>query len=463
MTDTHAELDLTQVVTPARQPSVYSPTHAGQAPYAGFATPSSPFGTPPLPPGTPPPTNPPARSRAPRGRSALAAVAILLAGAGAGGYAGHYEARHTDPASSLAAPAGPVLPSLPLTSGNDSAQPSGSSRATAGTPQAAAAVIAPSVVTVEVTGTAAAATSTDPLAGGGFGQQQQSQPVSDTGSGIVLRSDGYIVTNNHVVAAAKTGGTVHVTFTDGRTVSATIVGTDATSDIAVIKVDGVTGLKAATFADSDALSVGQAVLAVGAPLGLSNTVTQGIVSTVHRPVATGESGASAQSVIDAVQTDAAINPGNSGGALVNLAGQVVGINSAIASTGSSAGGQSGNIGVGFAIPSNDAKKVSDQLIATGHATHAQIGISVGDAASDTTGAPGLGATVSSVTAGGPAATAGLQAGDVITKVATRRVTDANSLIVAVRASTPKAVVTITYTRGGATRTAQVTLGTSTAS
>jgi len=204
--------------------------------------------------------------------------------------------------------------------------------------------------------------------------------------------------------------------------------------------------------------VGQAVLAVGAPLGLSNTVTQGIVSTLHRPVATGESGATAQSVIDAVQTDAAINPGNSGGALVDLAGRVVGINSAIATTGSSASGsQSGNIGVGFAIPSTTAGKVADQLINTGHATHSQIGISAADSASSTNGAPGLGAGVRSVSTGGPADSAGLVAGDVIVKVGNRPVTDANSLIVAIRALDPGTKVSLTYRRGGVTHTAQVTL------
>ena len=324
-----------------------------------------------------------------------------------------------------------------------------------GTPESAAAVISPSVVTLEVSGTEVV-TSNSP-----FGQQSQSQQVSDTGSGVVIRVDGatsYILTNNHVVAAAETGGTVNVTLNDGRTIPATIVGHDVTSDLAVVKVTGTSGLRAAVFADSNALKVGQAVLAVGAPLGLSNTVTQGIVSTLHRPVSTGESGASAQSVLDAVQTDAAINPGNSGGALVDLAGRVVGINSAIASTGaSSSTGQSGNIGVGFAIPANDAADVADQLIATGHATHAQMGISARNAASSTNGAPGLGSTVGAVHPSGPAAKAGLQAGDVITKVGSRVVTDADSLIVAVRANKPGSSVQVTYTRGGQTRTATVVL------
>jgi putative serine protease PepD len=383
----------------------------------------------------PDPTSPPARAR----RLVALLAALVLAGA-SGGVAvaqlgGGTPGTTTTPAS---------------VSRSTSAVTAGST--TAGTPEAAAAVIGPSVVTVEVSGTSVVTTP--------FGQQQ-SQQVSGTGSGVVVRVDGttgYILTNNHVVSAALTGGAVHITLNDGRTVSATIVGHDTTADLAVVKVTGVSGLKAATFADSSALKVGQAVLAVGAPLGLSNTVTQGIVSTLHRPVATGEAGASSQAVLDAVQTDAAINPGNSGGALVDLAGRVVGINTAIASTGSSGQSQAGNIGVGFAIPSNDAANVADQLIATGTAVHAQIGISARDSASSTDGAPGLGAMVSAVTAGGPAAKAGLQAGDLITKVGNRVVTDADSLIVAVRANQPGTSVTVTYVRGGATHTTSATLG-----
>jgi putative serine protease PepD len=316
-----------------------------------------------------------------------------------------------------------------------------------GTPESAASIIGPSVVTVEVTGQAS----------NGFGGSSGS---SGTGSGVIIRAEGYILTNNHVVSAAAGGGSVHVTLSDGRTLPATIVGTDASTDLAVLKVSGASGLKAATFARSEALKVGQAVLAVGAPLGLANTVTQGIVSTLHRPVRTGEAGASAQAVIDAVQTDAAINPGNSGGALVDLAGRVVGINSAIATTGGSGSGQSGNIGVGFAIPSEIASNVAGQLIASGRAVHSQIGVSVGDAPNSTDGAPGLGATIRDVTAGGPAAKAGLQLGDVVTKVNDRRVTDADSLIVAVRSHDPGSTVTLTISRGGATKTLTVTLGTS---
>jgi putative serine protease PepD len=318
--------------------------------------------------------------------------------------------------------------------------------APSGSVEAAAAIISGSVVTIEVTGDQSVATP--------FGDQQ-TRRVSDTGSGVVLRPDGYILTNNHVVEAASQGGSVSVTFSDGTTVAATITGTDPTSDLAVLKV-ARGGLKAASFADSATLKVGQAVIAVGAPLGLSNTVTLGIVSTLNRPVATGENNATAQSVIDAVQTDAAINPGNSGGALADLGGRVVGINSAIATSGAAS---TGNIGVGFAIPANTAVKVADQLIRDGHATHAQIGISVADATATVVGAPGIGATVNAVAPGGPAAAAGLRPGDVITKVGERLVTDSDSLIVSVRSHDPGSKLPLTYIREGRTTTTSVTLGT----
>ncbi len=377
----------------------------------------------------PPPTEGPEEPQ--RGRRN--GVALLLALALLAGGAGGAVAVALDDNTS----AGTATSSTPLAGTKVVDTSTGSVK---GTPESAAAIIGPSVVTVEVTGTST----------GNFGQQQSQ---SDTGSGIVIRSSGYILTNNHVVAAAVGGGTVHVTLSNGDTVPATIVGTDPTTDLAVIKVDGVSGLTAATFADSEKLAVGQAVLAVGAPLGLANTITQGIVSTLHRPVQTGDSN-SQQAVIDAIQTDAAINPGNSGGALVDLAGRVVGVNSAIATAGD---GSSGNIGVGFAIPSTTATKIADQLIATGKAVHSQIGVGVSDAPNTTDGAPGLGATISSVSASGPAAAGGVQVGDIVTKVDDRRVTDAKSLIVAIRSHDPGQTVTLTVTRGGSSKTLKVTL------
>jgi putative serine protease PepD len=375
------------------------------------------------PPAAPPLPPAPPRSRRP-GTAGLLALALVVGGAAGGGVATLLQDDKT------------------VVSGTTALDTRSLGSVVKGTPEAAAATIGPSVVTVEVTG----------QVGSPFGGVTSQ---SDTGSGVVIRAEGYVLTNNHVVAAAVDGGSVHVTLSDGRTVPATIVGTDASADLAVLKLNGVSGLTAATFAKSDDLKIGQAVLAVGAPLGLANTVTQGIVSTLHRPVATGES-TNSQAVIDAVQTDAAINPGNSGGALVDLAGRVVGINSAIAT----AGGTSGNIGVGFAIPSETATKIADQIIRTGSATHSQIGVSVADAPSGTDGAPGLGALIRAVQSGGPAAKAGVQVGDVVTKVDDRRVTDANSLIVAVRSHDPGEVVTLTLTRNGSEKTLRVTLGSS---
>jgi putative serine protease PepD len=402
-------------------------TPSGQMPDAPWW--STPGATAVLPPVEPPPVAPPpaAPPRGPRhtGTAVLLALALVIGGAVGGGVA--ELVRDDSPAA---------------VTGTTALDPRSLGAVTKGTPEAAAATIAPSVVTVEVTG----------QVGSPFGGVQSQ---SDTGSGIIIRSEGYVLTNNHVVAAAVDGGSVHVTLSDGRTVPASIVGTDPSNDLAVLKIEGASGLKAATFAKSDDLRVGQQVLAVGAPLGLANTVTQGIVSTLHRPVRTGQS-SDQFAVIDAVQTDAAINPGNSGGALVDLAGRVVGINSAIAT----AGGSTGNIGVGFAIPSETATKVADQIIRTGKASHSQMGVQVGDAPSGTDGAPGLGAQIQSVISGGPAAKAGLKQGDVVTKVDDRRVTDADSLIVAIRSHDPGDTVTVTLTRNGSTRTVKVTLGSS---
>jgi putative serine protease PepD len=307
-----------------------------------------------------------------------------------------------------------------------------------GTVSAAAAKIGPSVVTINVTT-----------------QQQQ-----DTGSGVILRSDGYILTNNHVISAAAGGGTISVTLADGRQAGAKVVGTDPSDDLAVVKV-ALTGLTAATFASSSNLVVGQPVVAVGAPLGLSDTVTAGIVSNTARPVQTGDS--NSQAVFNAVQTDAAINPGNSGGPLVNLNGDVVGINAAIATDQSSGGlqvpgqtSQAGNIGIGFAIPSDEASRIAGELINTGKSTHALLGVSVQDASTQTS--TSTGAVLQSVTASGPADKAGLKTGDVVTKVDSQRIDTADALVAAVRSHAPGQTVSITYTRGTNSATVQVTLG-----
>lgn len=309
-----------------------------------------------------------------------------------------------------------------------------------GSVSAAAAKIGPSVVTIDVIASTQA----------------------DTGSGVVIRSDGYVLTNNHVIAAAAQSGRITVTLADGRTVAAKIVGTDPSDDLAVIKI-GVTGLTAATFAPSNSLAVGQTVVAVGAPLGLSDTVTSGIVSNVARPVQTGGGGSGEGAVFNAVQTDAAINPGNSGGPLVNLAGDVVGINAAIATEGSSGGlqlpgqsQQSGSIGIGFAIPSDEASRIAGELIATGKATHALMGLTVTDAAAaGSTSQPG--AAVKSVSAGGPAAKAGLRVGDIITTLGSQRIDTADALVAAVRSHAPKQAVDVTFVRSGASHTTSVTL------
>jgi len=283
--------------------------------------------------------------------------------------------------------------------------------------------------------------------------------VQGEGSGVVIDAEhGYILTNNHVVSSVATsGGKLVVTTSDGRKATATIVGRDPTSDIAVIRVQ-LNGLTQAQLGDSTTLKVGQTVVAFGSPLGLQGTVTSGIVSALNRPVSTQDtpdSNTSTQATIDAIQTDAAINPGNSGGALVDGGGKVIGINSAIASTGSTQG-ESGNIGVGFAIPINEAIKVAQQIIQTGHAVHPVVGASISDSTGDTAGA-----LIRQITANGPAAQAGLRVGDLITQVDETRVPDADSAIVALRRNhDPGDKVKLTYVRDGATKAATVTLAAS---
>jgi putative serine protease PepD len=286
------------------------------------------------------------------------------------------------------------------------------------------------------------------------GQQQ-----AGTGSGVVIRSDGYILTNEHVTAVAAGGGSITVAFSDGRTAPAKLIGADKATDLAVVKVN-LTGLTAATFADSGTVKVGQTVVAVGSPLGLNGTVTEGIVSALHRPT----SGASDNSaVIDAIQTDAAINPGNSGGALVDLAGRVVGINQSIATAGSNSGpfgqqgGEPGNIGIGFAIPSDTAVRISQELIASGKATHALLGVETQTATSNDQ-QTAIGATIASVTPGSAADKAGIKAGDVVTKVDDRVIGQSEDLAATIRSFAPGTKVTLTIQRGNDTRTVNVTLG-----
>jgi putative serine protease PepD len=314
-----------------------------------------------------------------------------------------------------------------------------------------------------------------------------------TGSGVILSDDGYILTNTHVVTldGATSDPTISVSTSDGKVYSATIVGTDPTYDLAVIKLDDASGLTPIDFADSSDLNVGDDAIAIGAPLGLDNTVTTGIVSALNRSIEIASSAApddgaeeddapeggqsespfqfdfgqgetapqsSATIKIAVIQTDAAINPGNSGGALVDDTGKLIGINVAIASSGGTSSGQSGNIGVGFSIPSNVAERVANEIIESGAATHGLLGATVQDAAS-LENATIEGAAIAEVTPDGAAADGGLQSGDIVTKVDDVPVGDAIDLTAQVRAAAAGAEVTLTYVRDGETRTADVTLGT----
>jgi putative serine protease PepD len=278
------------------------------------------------------------------------------------------------------------------------------------------------------------------------------------GSGVVISEDGLVLTNNHVVESADNGAELEVTLPDGSTTGATIEGRDPASDLAVIRLEEADDLTPATLGSSQDLAVGESVLAVGSPLGLDGSVSAGIVSAVGRAITLG--GAQQQpngggsggptAVIDAIQTDAAINPGNSGGPLVNSDGDVVGINTAIASLAQGMDGSGGNIGVGFAIPIDDAKDIADELAETGEATHAYLGVKLEDAED--------GVRVGELTDDGPAADAGLQVGDIVTKIGDETVRDVASLTARIRANDPGDKVTLTVTRDGEETTIDVELG-----
>ncbi|GGU42268.1 protease [Streptomyces albospinus] len=291
-----------------------------------------------------------------------------------------------------------------------------------------------------------------------------------TGTGFVLDRQGHILTNNHVVEPAGSGGEISVTFSGGQTAKARVVGKDGGYDLAVVQVDGVTGLHPLTLGDSDAAQVGDPVVAIGAPYDLANTVTSGIISAKQRPITAGgqKGDGSEVSYVDALQTDAPINPGNSGGPLVDGKARVIGINSAIRAADSSTGGldggggQGGSIGLGFAIPINQAKRVAEELINTGRATHPVIGVTLemeyaGDGArvSDRTkdGKP-------PVVPGGPGAKAGIKVGDVITQVDGAPIHSGQELIVKVRSHRPGDMLTLTLQRGGTERSVRLTLGSS---
>ena len=398
-------------------------------------------------------TAPRKKSSVPRVAALLVAAALVGGGAGLGGtYAG-----------------------LNLWGGSNTSAASGPSAITVNNPDsvnntsAVAAKVVPSVVTISATA----------------GQS------GGTGSGVVLSQDGYVLTNTHVVTLDGQSGSakISVTTSDGKVYSAKVVGTDPTYDLAVIKLDNASGLTPIEWADSSKLNVGDNAIAIGAPLDLPNTVTTGIVSALNRSIQVASSAAPSDGTdqqqqepgqespfrfdfgqgqeqqsanqtikIAVIQTDAAINPGNSGGALVNNEGKLIGINVAIASAGgSSSGGQSGNIGVGFSIPSDIAKRISQEIIDNGSATHGLLGASVQDAAS-IQGATTTGAYIADVSSGGAAQAAGLQKGDVITKVDGIPVTNSIDLTAQVRALAAGSKAEITYNRSGQEKTAEVTLG-----
>jgi putative serine protease PepD len=392
----------------AAQASPYDPYRGAPMPQGQYPRPGAPV------------AQPRKRSRTPSLVAGAAAIAILSAGVG-GGVA------------------------LLVHPGNGGGIAFGSSGATATVPAASvpngsveqvAAKVVPSVVKLEVN----------------EGRQ------SEEGSGVILSTDGLILTNNHVVAAAQNTGPggpqTKVTFSNGNTTTFAIVGTDPGSDIAVVRAKDASGLTPITVGSSASLRVGQDVVAVGSPLGLEGTVTNGIISALNRPVAAGGDAQNQNTVLDAIQTDAAINPGNSGGALVNMKGELIGINSAIATMGADSGAQQGgSIGLGFAIPVDQAKRIADELIQTGSASRASLGVQVGnDAATD-------GAKIVEVTPGGAAAAAGMPNGVVVTKLDDRVISSADALVAAVRSKAPGDKVTLTFLDPtGKSQTVAVTLG-----
>ena len=361
--------------------------------------------------------------RVPTGLLVTGAVLVALVAALLGGAAGAWWAdRGTSSGIDRSA-------SLPVPS-------PGSTRRASGTVAGVAQRVLPSVVSIKVQGADGAG----------------------TGSGFVVREDGYVVTNNHVVEGARESGAIVVVFPDGTQARARVVGADASYDLAAIKVERK-GLPALAFGDSSTVLVGDEVIAIGAPLGLDGTVTTGIVSALNRPVSAG-GGGDAPAFINAIQTDAAINPGNSGGPLVNLAGEVIAVNSAIARVpGTASLGQSGNIGLGFAIPSQQARRTVQQLIRTGKAEHPVIGVLLDRSYT------GQGVRIATagtngqrpVTPNGPADKAGIRAGDVITRFDGRPVTEPDQLVVAIRAKAPGDTVELTVRTGSQVRTVRMTL------
>lgn len=415
--------------------------------YGGYPGPSGP------PPSESTATSPAAPRKRRRGLAAAAVATILVAGGAGYGGAALHDATQDDGGSG-------IFSGVTSSGGNTST----STEAPSGSVQEVANSVLPSVVQIEVAG----------------GQEQGS------GSGIIISADGLILTNHHVVEVASDGGQIRVDFNDGSTAPATIVGTDSLTDTAVIKAEDVSGLAPAAIGKSGELQVGQPVVAIGSPFGLSSTVTSGIVSALDRPVNVGSDSANNATVYPAIQTDAAINPGNSGGPLVDMAGRVVGINSSIRTTSSGLTSEAGSIGLGFAIPIDAVGPIIDQIVAGEEPTHARLGITVRDVGAGQAqqqpegGLPGFpgfgeqpeeeqpderqgspfsanGAEIREVGAGSTAAKAGLEVGDIITKVEDRLIAGSDSLVATIRSYRPGDEVTLTYTRDGEERTVTLTL------
>ncbi|WP_157412897.1 trypsin-like peptidase domain-containing protein [Aeromicrobium sp. Root236] len=357
-----------------------------------------------------------------RGRTLVGAVALLLlaGGAGFGGAALQDKLSDDDNGS-------PAVSSL------DTGDKATNTSVPAGAVEQVAKKVLPSVVQINVKGS----------------------DESGSGTGIIISSDGQILTNNHVTAVAGKDGIITVAFSDGSYARAKVVGADPKTDLAVIKADGKSGLTPATLGSSSNLEVGQEVVAIGSPFGLESTVTQGIISALNRPVTSSDGESSSSSnTFPAIQTDAAINPGNSGGPLVDIEGNVIGINSAIKASSS---GEGGSIGLGFAIPIDLAKNVSKHLVKGEKVEHAQIGVTVRPAVSDD-GITGTGAEIDDVTGGGAGDKAGLKKGDIITAVNGDLVASSEALVASVRGFQPGQKITLTYTRDGKKNEVEVTLG-----
>ncbi|WP_082624184.1 S1C family serine protease [Nocardioides sp. Soil805] len=380
------------------------------------------YGTNPYQQAPPAPPAPPRRRRGGLVAGVLATTLLVGGGAGFGGAALWDQTQGSSTSSTATATA-----TTPVVDQGDSPAADGSV-------EAVATAVLPSVVTIRVAG----------------------QQGEGSGSGIILSADGTILTNNHVVeVAAGGGGTVRVYFADGTSAPAEVLGTDPLTDTAVIKADGVSDLTPATIGKSANLDVGQDVVAFGAPFGLDSTVTSGIVSALDRPVNVGTDSQGNSTTYPAIQTDAAINPGNSGGPLVDMTGAVVGINSSIRTASQSTSEQGGSIGLGFAIPIDEVMPIVDQMIAGDTPTHARLGIQVGDSGTAAEGATG--ALVKEVSDGSTAGEAGLEAGDVITRVEDHAITDADSLVATIRSYRPGDKVEVTWTSGGQEQSATLAL------